>query len=40
MYQRLSGPLIVDPAALMSVGWTPRLATRDGLAMLMRASGT
>jgi nucleoside-diphosphate-sugar epimerase len=40
IYQRLSGPLIADPAALMSLGWTPRLATRDGLAMLMRASGT
>jgi nucleoside-diphosphate-sugar epimerase len=38
MYQRLSGPLIADPAALMSLGWTPRLATHDGLAMLMRAS--
>jgi UDP-glucose 4-epimerase len=40
IYQRLSGPLVADPAALMSLGWTPRLATRDGLAMLMRASGT
>ncbi len=40
IYQRLSGPLIADPAALMSLGWAPRLATRDGLAMLMRASGT
>jgi nucleoside-diphosphate-sugar epimerase len=40
IYQRLSGPLIADPAALMSLGWAPRLATRDGLALLMRASGT
>src|SRR5215475_13107334 len=38
IYQRLSGPLVADPAALMSLGWTPRLATRDGLAMLMRAA--
>jgi nucleoside-diphosphate-sugar epimerase len=40
IYRRLSGPLVADPAALMSLGWTPRLATRDGLAMLMRASAT
>jgi nucleoside-diphosphate-sugar epimerase len=40
IYQRLSGPLIADPRALMSLGWTPPLATHDGLAMLMRASGT
>jgi nucleoside-diphosphate-sugar epimerase len=40
IYQRLSGPLIADPAALMSLGWTPPLATRDGLAMLMRERGT
>jgi nucleoside-diphosphate-sugar epimerase len=36
IYQRLSGPLIADARALMSLGWTPRLATQDGLAMLMR----
>jgi nucleoside-diphosphate-sugar epimerase len=36
IYQRLSGPLIADPRALMNLGWTPRLATHDGLAMLMR----
>ena len=36
IYQRLSGPLIADPRALMSLGWTPRLATPDGLAMLMQ----
>jgi nucleoside-diphosphate-sugar epimerase len=40
IYQRLSGPLIADPAALMSLGWTPPVATRDGLAMLMRVRGT
>lgn len=39
IYQRLSCPLIADPRALMSLGWTPRVATRDGLAMLMRADG-
>jgi nucleoside-diphosphate-sugar epimerase len=40
IYRRLSGPLIADPAALISLGWTPQLATHDGLAMLMRANGT
>ncbi|MBV8800242.1 MAG: NAD-dependent epimerase/dehydratase family protein [Alphaproteobacteria bacterium] len=39
IYHRLSGSLIADPAALMNLGWTPRLATPDGLAMLMRAGG-
>jgi nucleoside-diphosphate-sugar epimerase len=37
IYQRLSGPLIADPRALMSLGWTPQLATHDGLARLMRS---
>jgi nucleoside-diphosphate-sugar epimerase len=36
IYQRLSGPLVADPRALMSLGWTPQFATPDGLAMLMR----
>ena len=36
IYQRLSGPLIADPRALMSLGWTPQLATHDALAMLMQ----
>jgi nucleoside-diphosphate-sugar epimerase len=37
IYQRLSGPLIADPRALMSLGWTPQLATHDALARLMRS---
>jgi nucleoside-diphosphate-sugar epimerase len=40
MYQRLSGSLIADPAALTSLGWAPPLATRAGLAKLMQADGT
>jgi nucleoside-diphosphate-sugar epimerase len=40
IYQRLCRALIADPGALMSLGWTPRVATRDGLAQLMQANGT
>jgi UDP-glucose 4-epimerase len=39
VYQRLSGSLVADPAALMSLGWAPPLATPAGLAKLMQASG-
>jgi UDP-glucose 4-epimerase len=35
-YQRLAGSLVVDPAALMRLGWTPRVTSRAGLAALMR----
>lgn len=34
-YQRLSGSLVVDCSALMSLGWMPALATPTGLAKLM-----
>ena len=37
-YTRLAGPLVADPAALVAIGWTPRLSTGDGLAALMRGS--
>jgi nucleoside-diphosphate-sugar epimerase len=37
IYQRLSGSLVADPAALITLGWVPPLATTDGLAQLMRA---
>jgi UDP-glucose 4-epimerase len=37
IYQRLAGSLVADPSALMSIGWTPPLATADGLASLMKA---
>jgi UDP-glucose 4-epimerase len=36
MYQRLSGSLTADPAALRALGWSPPVATRDGLATLLR----
>jgi len=39
IYERLSGSLAADPSALMSIGWTPPLATAAGLAGLMRATG-
>jgi nucleoside-diphosphate-sugar epimerase len=39
IYQRLSGSLVADPSALMSLSWEPSLATPAGLAKLMQASG-
>jgi nucleoside-diphosphate-sugar epimerase len=38
IYQRLSGSLVVDPSALMNLGWAPAVATPVGLASLMGAS--
>jgi UDP-glucose 4-epimerase len=38
IYDRLSGSLVADPTALMGLGWSPPLATRAGLAALMRAA--
>ena len=35
-YERLAGALVADASALRSLGWTPRLAVRDGLAALAR----
>jgi UDP-glucose 4-epimerase len=35
-YSRVSGPLVADPSALMSLGWRPAVATASGLSMLMR----
>ena len=37
IFERASGSLVADPTALMSLGWSPPLATRAGLAALMRA---
>jgi UDP-glucose 4-epimerase len=37
MYERLSGSLVVDPAALMGIGWTPPLTSETGLARLMQS---
>jgi len=36
IYERMSGSLVADPTALMRLGWSPPLATRAGLAALMR----
>jgi nucleoside-diphosphate-sugar epimerase len=36
IYQRLAGSLVADPAALLRLGWTPPLTTREGLARLAR----
>jgi nucleoside-diphosphate-sugar epimerase len=38
IYRRMSGSLVADPSALMTLGWTPPVATSDGLRGLMRAS--
>jgi UDP-glucose 4-epimerase len=40
IYQRLSGSLVADAAALTSLGWAPPLATPAGLAKLMQENGT
>jgi len=34
-YERIAGQLIADPSALLALGWTPPVATPDGLARLM-----
>jgi nucleoside-diphosphate-sugar epimerase len=38
-YSRVSGPLVVDPSALMSLGWRPTVETASGLSALMRQIG-
>jgi len=35
-YSRVSGPLVADPSALMSLGWRPAVATASGLCLLMQ----
>ena len=37
IYRRMSGSLVADPSALISLGWAPPLNTADGLCRLMRA---
>ncbi len=39
VYRRISGSLVADPSALISLGWAPALATPTGLAKLMRPMG-
>ena len=38
IYERLSGSLVADPTALLTLGWSPPRATRAGLAALLRQS--
>ena len=35
-FERIAGSLVADASALRGIGWTPPVATRDGLAALMR----
>jgi nucleoside-diphosphate-sugar epimerase len=39
-FARLAGSLVVSPAALMSLGWVPPVAAREGLAALAQATRT
>jgi UDP-glucose 4-epimerase len=39
IYRLLSGSLVADPSALISLGWAPPVATPTGLAKLMQVSG-
>jgi UDP-glucose 4-epimerase len=36
-WERVSGNFIIDPSKLMCIGWRPQVATRDGIAKMMRA---
>jgi nucleoside-diphosphate-sugar epimerase len=38
LYERLNGPLVADPSALLRLGWVPRVQTSAALAALMRGS--
>jgi nucleoside-diphosphate-sugar epimerase len=37
-YERIAGPLVADPAALLRLGWVPPVATTTGLERLMRGA--
>jgi nucleoside-diphosphate-sugar epimerase len=39
IHERLFGPLVADPSALMGLGWTPPLDTAAGLVRLMQPRG-
>jgi len=39
-YERLAGSLVASPAALVNLGWQPRVTSQDGLANLARAIGS
>jgi nucleoside-diphosphate-sugar epimerase len=36
VYRRISGSLVANPSALLSLGWAPSVATADGLRRLMQ----
>ncbi len=36
-WERISGNFVIDPAKLMGIGWRPGIATKDGIARMMRA---
>ena len=36
-YQRITSPLIVNPSALIALGWAPQVTTQDGLSKLMQS---
>jgi nucleoside-diphosphate-sugar epimerase len=36
-WERISGDFVVDASKLMGIGWRPAVATRDGIAEMMRA---
>jgi UDP-glucose 4-epimerase len=39
VYELIAGSLVASAAALTALGWTPPVATRDGLAALARTAG-
>ena len=36
-WERLSGNFVIDAVKAMGIGWRPAVATRDGIARMMRA---
>jgi nucleoside-diphosphate-sugar epimerase len=36
-WERISGDFVIDASKLMGIGWRPSIATRDGIAKMMRA---
>jgi nucleoside-diphosphate-sugar epimerase len=36
-WERISGDFVIDATKLMGIGWRPAVATRDGIARMMRA---
>jgi UDP-glucose 4-epimerase len=36
-WERVSGNFVIDASKLMGIGWRPQVATREGIAKMMRA---